>query len=110
MNTYATPPIAVATMPNSASVCIFIAGDPSPRRRAGDFAGVEGGVQTLFLAVIARAIPEFGPADAGRFVRADQVALGVLAGHLVDEQVLCDDDVTFQPHHLGDGGDLACAV
>ena len=29
MNTQATPPIAVATMTNSASVCIFIAVDPS---------------------------------------------------------------------------------
>ena len=34
----------------------------------------------------------------------------VLADHLVDEQVLGDDDVAFHAHHLGDVGDPARAV
>src|SRR6476469_2891997 len=111
MNTEATPPIAVATIPNKAIVCIFIADDSSSRgRRRGALGGIEGGGETLFLAVVARTLPEFRPADAGRFVRADEIALSVLPGHLVDEQVLRDDDVSFEPDHLRDVSDLAGAV
>src|SRR5919107_1034732 len=99
-------------MPNSATVCIFMTDGSSSRDRRGDagFRGIEGGGQTLLLAVIAGTIPEFRPADAGRLVRTDQVAVGVFAGHFVDEQVLRDDDVTLETHHLGDVGDLARAV
>ena len=49
-------------------------------------------------------------ADAGRAVPADDVAFGVLAYHVVDEQVLCNDDVAFHPHDFGDMGDLARAI
>ena len=41
---------------------------------------------------------------------ADDVAVGVLADHVVDEQVLGDDGVAFHAHHLGDVGDAARAV
>ena len=74
------------------------------------FGGVERGGQPLFLAVVARAIPELRPADAGRAVRPIRLPLRVLAGHLVDEQVLRDDDVAFHADHFGDVGDLARAV
>ena len=41
---------------------------------------------------------------------AEDVAVGVLTGHVVDEQILGDDDVAFHPHHFGDVSDLARAV
>jgi hypothetical protein len=41
---------------------------------------------------------------------ADEAAVSVLAQHLVDEDVLGDDDVAFHAHHLGDVGDAARAV
>src|SRR6266571_263107 len=104
MNTQATPPTATATSENRASVCIFMA-VVSPRRLAGRLGGVERGRESLLFAVVARAIPELRPADAGRFVPADQVAVGILAGQLIDEQVLRDDHVAFHPRHLGDVGD-----
>ena len=39
-----------------------------------------------------------------------RLPLRVLAQHVVDEEVLGDDDVAFHPHHLGDVGDAARAV
>ena len=41
---------------------------------------------------------------------ADEPAVGILAGHVVDKQVLGDDDVALHAHHLGDMGDPARAV
>jgi hypothetical protein len=38
---------------------------------------------------------------------ADQLAVGVLADDVVDEQVLRDDDVAFHAEHLGDVRDAA---
>src|SRR5438309_7908646 len=49
--------------------------------------------QFAFQAVIAGAVPEPGAGDAGRTVAADHTAMLVLAGDLVDEQVLGDDHV-----------------
>jgi hypothetical protein len=43
-------------------------------------------------------------------VAAEDVALRVLARHVVDEQVLGDDDIAFHPHHLGDVGNFAGAI
>src|SRR5499426_4489021 len=76
----------------------------------GRFGGVERGGEPPLLAVVARAVPELRPADAGRTVASDQLSLGVLAQHLVDEHVLGDDDVAFHAHHLGDVGNAARAV
>jgi hypothetical protein len=56
------------------------------------------------------AIPEARTGDAGRAVPAHDLAVLVLAGDLVDEQVLGDDHVAFQADHLGDVGDAARAV
>ena len=75
-----------------------------------DFGGVERRGEPLLLAVIARAVPEPRPADAGRAVPADDVAVGVLADHVVEKEVLGDDGVAFHAHHLGDVGDAARAV
>src|SRR5664279_5504929 len=75
-----------------------------------DFGGVEGRGKPLLLPVIACAVPKAGTADAGRFVPADNVSVGVLADHVVEEQVLGDDGVAFHAHHLGDVGDAPGAV
>ena len=91
-------------------VCMFIAASLSASAALGDFGGVERGGEPLFLAVVAGAVPELRPADAGRAVAADQLAVGVLAHHVVDEEVLGDDDVAFHADHLGDVGDAARAV
>ena len=66
--------------------------------------------QALFLAEIARLLPELRPGDAGRAMPPGNAAVGVLAEDLVDEQILQGDDVTLEPDHLGDVGDLARAV
>src|SRR5579863_6622434 len=107
MNTQAMPPMAVAARKASASVCIFMAG---PSDLDGDFGGVEGRGEPLFLVVIAGAVPEARPSDAGRAVPSDDVAVGVLAHQVVNEQILGDDGVTFHAHHLGDVGDAPGAV
>src|SRR5690242_15366002 len=104
------PPTATAA--RNATASMFIAAVPPSRAhvlRRG-LGGVEGSGEPLFFAVIAGAIPEARPADAGRAVAAHDVALRVLAGHFVDEQVLRDDDVAFHAHHLGDVRDAAGAV
>ncbi len=66
--------------------------------------------KALLVAVVARTLPEFRAADAGRAVPADDLAVGVLADHVVEEDVLGDDGVAFHAHHLGDVGDAARAV
>src|SRR5579863_10638809 len=71
---------------------------------------VERGGETLVLAVIASAIPEFRVTDAGRFVLADEVAVRVFADDVVDEQILGGDDVAFHADDFGDVGDAAGAV
>ena len=83
---------------------------PLPQTSRRDFGGIERGREPLLLAVISRAIPEPRPSDAGRTMPADDVAVGVLADHVVDEDVLGDDGVAFHAHHLGDVGDAARAV
>src|SRR5580692_7372009 len=75
-----------------------------------DIGGVERRGEPRLFAVIARTLPEFRPADAGRLVPPDQIAVGVLAHDLVGENVLGDDDVAFHAHHLGDVGDAARTV
>ena len=76
----------------------------------GDFGGIERGREPLLFAVIARAFPELRTADAGRAVPADDLAVGVFADHVVQEQILGDDGVAFHAHHLGDVGDAARTV
>src|SRR5689334_5139040 len=102
MNTQAMPPTAVAARKPSARVCMFMA------RLSGLYlGGVKGRGQPLLLVVVAGALPEFRPADAGRAVAADDLAVGVFADHVVEEDVLRDDGVAFHAHHLGDVGDAA---
>src|SRR3954469_16006136 len=74
------------------------------------FGGVERGRKPLLLVVIPRALPEFGTPDPGRAVPADNLAVGVLADHVVEEHVLGDDGVAFHAHHLGNVGDAARTV
>src|SRR5262245_60949087 len=78
---------------------------PPSGHLVGRFRGVERRGEALLLAVIARSLPEAGPADAGRAVAAQDVALRVLTQHVVKENVLGDDDVALHSHHLGDMGD-----
>src|SRR5207302_11451617 len=72
--------------------------------------GIQRGGKPLFLAVITRPIPETRAADSGRAVAADDIAVGILADHLVEEQILGDDDVALHPQNLGDVGYAAGAV
>src|SRR5690606_3610753 len=66
--------------------------------------------QLALQAVVAGAIPETRTGDAGGPVPADDAAVLVLPGDFVDEQILGDDHVALQAHHLGDVGDAAAAV
>src|SRR3954468_3894072 len=106
MNNQARPPRAVAARNARASVCMLM--DSS--LVLDDFGGVERGRKPLLLVVIPRAFPEFGTSDPGRAVPADDLAVGVLADHVVEEYVLGDDGVAFHAHHLGDVGDAARTV
>src|SRR6478672_2456383 len=106
MNTQATPPRAVAARNASASVCMLM--DSS--LVLDHFGGVERGRQPLLLAEIPSAFPESRPSDPGRAVPADDLAVRVLADHVVEEHVLGDDGVAFHAHHLGDVGDAARTV
>src|ERR1051325_696074 len=99
------PPAASATSANIASDCIAMAS--ALVRFAGDLGGVERRAEALLVAEVFRAFPELRAADAGRAVAADEPAVLVLAHHLVDENVLGDDDVAFHAHHLGDVRDAA---
>src|ERR1700674_62052 len=82
----------------------------APLGLGDDFCGVECRGEPLLLAVVSCAIPETWPSDAGRAVPADDVSVGVLADHVVEEQVLGNDGIAFHPHPLGDVGDAAGAV
>src|SRR2546423_10125305 len=77
---------------------------------ADGFGGIERRREALLLAVVARPVPEFRAANAGRMMLADDVAVGVLAGHLVHEDVLRDDDVAFHTDHFSDVGDAAGTI
>src|ERR1700761_2645017 len=99
--------MAVAARKARASACVFM--DCSLSRR-GDFCGVERSSEPLFLAIVARALPETGPADAGGPMPSDDLAVGVFADQVIEEDVLGDDGIAFHPHHLGDVGDAARAV
>src|SRR5450432_2907845 len=108
MKTQTTPPIASVTSEKTTIVCnsntvmalLFF-------QCAGLVGRVECGGEPLFLAVIARAIPKARPSDASRAMLADQLALCVFADHLIDKQVLRDDDIAFHAEHFGDVRDLA---
>src|SRR4051812_34872676 len=109
MKTQAMPPTAAVARKARARTCMFMAALACSRCRY-HFRSVERGGKAFFLAVIARAFPEFRTADAGRAVPADDLAVGVFADHVVEEYVLGDDGVAFHAHHLGDVGDAARAV
>src|SRR5712691_819553 len=99
MNTQTTPPAARVLRKNRASVCSAISTSALRLDRfVGDLGGIERRGETLLFAVIARAVPEPRSADPGRAVAAEELAVGVLAEHFVDEQVLGDDDVAFHSH------------
>src|SRR5580704_8523696 len=101
MKTQTTPPAARVPRKNMARVCNGMAAPASALQQlVGDLGGVERGGEAFLLAVVACAVPEARPADAGRAVAADELASRVLAENFVDEQVLGDDDVAFHPHHL----------
>src|SRR6187551_2531295 len=102
------PPAASPTSANMASDCIAMMS--ALVCFAGYFGRVECRAEPLVVTEIFRAFPEPRPADPGRAVAAQQLAVLVLAHHLVDEDVLRDDDITFHSHHLGDVGDTARAV
>src|SRR5215217_3604341 len=76
----------------------------------GLFRRVEGLGQLALQAVIAGAVPEAWPGDAGGAELAGDASLIVFAGHLVDEQVLGHDHVAFEADDLGDVGDPARTV
>src|SRR3982074_1678861 len=106
MNTQVTPPIEAAARKNRAIICI-VASLSASGLIGRDLGRVQRGGKALLLAVIARPIPEARAAYAGRAVAADDVAVGVLADHVVEKQILGDDDVALHPQDLGDVGDAA---
>src|SRR5215211_2329477 len=75
-----------------------------------DFSGIERRGKPLLFVVVARAIPETRPTDAGGAMPAQNVAVGVLAEQIVDEKILGDNGVAFHAHHLGDVSDAAGTV
>src|SRR5712671_1766713 len=99
--------MAVAARKANASACMFMT---AASNLPDDFGGIEGGGKPLLLAVIPCTIPEPRPSDAGRAMPADDVAVGVLADHVIQEQVLGNDGVAFHAHHLGDVRDAPRAV
>src|SRR5262245_9885697 len=107
MKTQARPPTAVAARKPNARFCMFMARLSCIRLY---FSGIEGCGQPLLLVVVPRTFPEFRAADAGRAMLADDLATGVLADQVVEEDVLGDDGVAFHAHHLGDVGDAARTV
>ena len=102
--------MATATRKNRAMFCMAMAPPQACRLLGRGLGGIERRGQPLLLAVVARPLPEPRPADAGRAMPADEVAVGVLAQQIVEEDVLGDDDVAFHSDHLGDVGDAARAV
>src|SRR3954468_3928931 len=107
MNTQASPPTAVAARKPKARFCMFMVRRSCIRLL---FGRVEGCGEPLLLVVVPRALPELRAADAGRAVLADDLAVGVLTDHVVEEDVLGNDGVAFHAHHLRDVGDAARTV
>src|SRR3954463_3737672 len=103
------PPTAAVARKARARTCMFMTVLTCSRLRR-HFRGVERGGKALLVAVIARAFPEPRTADAGRAMPANDLAVGVLADHVVEEDVLGDDGIAFHAHHLGDVGDAARTV
>src|SRR5882724_1079480 len=81
-----------------------------PSNLRDDFSGVERRGEPLLFAIVPRAIPEARPSDAGRAMPAYDLAVGVLADHVVQEQVLGDDGVAFHAHHFSNMGDAPGTV
>src|SRR6516162_4813897 len=109
MKTHATPPSAAAARKPSASACVFMTG-PSSRLGRGGVGGIQRRREPFLFAVIARPLPESRTADPGGAMFADDLAVGVLADHVVEEDVLGDDGVAFHAHHLGNVGDPARTI
>src|ERR1700719_505867 len=82
----------------------------APLDRHVDFGGVERCRKPLLFTVVARAIPKAWPSNTGRAMSPDNVPVGVLADHVIKEQVLGDNGIAFHAHHLGDVGDAPGAV
>src|SRR6266568_8827486 len=95
------PPTAAVARKARARTCMFMAVSTCSRIRC-HFRSVERSGKAFLVAVIARAFPEFRTADAGRAVLADDLAVGVLADQVVEEDVLSDDGVAFHAHHFRD--------
>src|ERR671913_848233 len=115
MKTYATPPAAIDASATAASVEFTALPRWCRQGSCGGVLvdalhGVEGGCELLLLAVVARALPEPRPADAGRAVAPDQLAARILADDVVEHEVLRDDHVAFHAHHLCDVRDAAGTV
>src|SRR3954470_19547569 len=97
------PPTATDARKNTAIESMAL----TPYFVGSRFGRVQRRSQPLLLAVITGAIPEARAADAGRAVMTDDVAVGVFTSHVVNEQVLGDDDIAFHAHHLSDVRNLA---
>src|SRR5437879_2769896 len=91
----------------NASACIFIA---FSSRLGALFGGVESRGKPLLFAVISRTLPETRASDAGRMMPPQNLAVSVLADHVVQENILGYDGIAFHAHHLGDVRDPAGAV
>src|SRR5262249_26115322 len=66
--------------------------------------------QASLLAEITSAIPETRLADTGRTMLADEAAVLILAEDIVEEEVLCGDDVAFHADYFSDMGHTARAI
>src|ERR1700689_962059 len=66
--------------------------------------------KSLLFAIVSRASPKARSANSGRAMPSDNVAVGVLADHVVEEDVLGDDGVALHAHHLGNVGNAPGAV
>jgi hypothetical protein len=64
----------------------------------------------FFLTVVTGAIPEARMTNTGRPMAAHDIAFGVFAFHVVEEDVLGNDHVAFHSHDFGDVRDFARAV
>src|SRR5579862_8997573 len=98
------PPIAAVARKANARTCIFMALSSDWRR---SFSCVDGGGESLLFAVVTGAFPEAWAADTGRAVPTDDRAVGVLADHVVQKDILGNDGVAFHAHYLGDVRDAA---
>src|SRR5215475_12310580 len=108
MKTHATPPAATVARKNTAIISSVMAASASASiRRITGVGRIERRGKPLFLAVVTRTVPEARPPDSGRTMLADQLAVGVLADQVVEEDVLGNDDVAFHSHDFGDVRDLA---